>query len=269
MPYVKLKKSLGVGCPIRGLPSYQKPPVVEVVYAVIFSPLPKLTAAHTGIFWKSIEDKFPSVKQTQPIGALPRDIWTTVPRIWYVSEDENTVVQVQNNRFVFNWRKVRADDVYPRFEVVESSFQENFSKFLSFLEEANLGGLDIRSFELSYINHIERMEKLSGPKSARLLFPDFRWQNRRNRFLPMPYHVFWNIQIELAGTGLLSVDLKSATRNNDGQDIFVLELTASGDGRANENSDMHDWFLRAREGIVRGFADLTNERLQVELWGRE
>ena len=269
LPFVIPRKSFGVGKPNRGLPSYKTPPVIEVVYAVGFAPLAKLTAPHTGLFWRSIENKFPSVKQAQPIGPIPQDIWKTIPRVWYVSEDQNTIVQIQNNRFVFNWRKVREEDTYPRFETIESSFQENFSKFVSFLETEKLGSLDIRSYELSYFNHIERAGRLAGPQSARLLFPDFRWQNRRNRFLPMPYHVFWNVQIEIGEVGLLVADLKSAQRGNDGQDIFVLELTARGDARTNDNSDLHDWFLRARECIVNGFADLTNDRLQVELWGRE
>ena len=263
------KKTRALGKFAPGLPSYRNPPVIEVVYAVAFSPLAKLAAPHTGLFWSSIKDKFPSVQQAQPIGPIQRDIWTTIPRVWYVSEDGNTIVQMQNNRFVFNWRKVRASDSYPRFEVIESAFRQNYSKFVDFLEGEGLGSPEVRSYELSYFNHIERKGKLAGPQSTRLLFPDLRWQNRRGRFLSVPYNVSWSAQFDFPGNGLLVADLKSAKRSNDDQDIFVLELTATGSAATKEISDMHDWFLQARKNIVKGFADLTNDKYQVDLWGRE
>ena len=49
------------------IPSYKKPPVIEVVWSVQFSKLPWLTAAHTGLFWDIIRKEYPRCEEQAPI----------------------------------------------------------------------------------------------------------------------------------------------------------------------------------------------------------
>ena len=163
-----------------GLPSYRQAPVIEVVYGVAFAPLTLMKAPHTGLFWSAIRDSFPKVQHAAPVGPMPRefDIGNPpLPRIWFVSEDDNYLVQVQNNRFLFNWRVVRPSDVYPRFEVVQDGFKRNFALFEEFVKSASLGELELTNYELTYVNHIERKKgKLKKLRSARAIFPDLLWR---------------------------------------------------------------------------------------------
>ena len=56
---------------------------------------------------------------------------------------------------------------------------------------------------------------------------------------------------------------------NSGQPIILLDLTVRGIGKDKSIEGMWDWFDLAREWIVCGFADLTGERVQTEVWKRK
>jgi hypothetical protein len=164
---------------------------------------------------------------------------------------------------------MRPDDVYPRFGAVERGFRENFALFEKFVESVDIGELILLSYELTYINHIERTGRLKNLRYASSLFPDLRWRSPTKRYLPTPSHLTWSVGFEFNGKGRLVADLKPAQRYLDNQEIFVLELKATGDATAADNADANAWFQQAHEWIVRGFADLTSERSQEALWGLE
>jgi uncharacterized protein (TIGR04255 family) len=255
-----------------GLPSYNKPPVIEVIYGVAFSALEKLRAPHTGLFWSKIRDRFPKTAHAAPVGKVPKEInfgALPLPRIWYMSEDENFLVQLQSNRFLFNWRIIRPTDEYPRFDVVQNGFQRHFSIFKEFVDSESLGELDLESYELAYINHIERSGKLEDLKYVGSLFPDLRWRAPTNRYLPIPSHLTWSVGFEFGTKGRLGAELKPAYRQSDKKELFVFELKATGSATAVGNENTNDGFEQAREWIVGGFADLTSEKAQSDLWGLE
>jgi uncharacterized protein (TIGR04255 family) len=93
-----------------------RPPIVEVVCGFVFPPISGMDAVAAGAYWASIRDRFPAhtiqpavtdvVGFTVTDGAAPQ-------RALLVSADDQYVVQIQADRFYFNWRK-RLDD-YPHF----------------------------------------------------------------------------------------------------------------------------------------------------------
>ena len=252
------------------LPSYKNPPVIEVAYGVAFNALERLRAPHTGLFWSMIRDEFPKVTHAAPVGPIPTEIdfgTLPLPRIWYISKDENFLVQLQSNRFLFNWRIIRPDDEYPRFEVVQSGFQKNFALFEEFIDSAGLGELDLQTYELTYINHVERTGRFEDLRYVSSLFPDLRWRTPTNRYLPIPSHLTWSVGFEFGKKGRLVADLKPAYRRSDKRELFVFELKATGNATAEGNENANAWFEQAREWIVCGFADLTSEKAQSDLWG--
>jgi len=68
--------------------------------------------------------------------------------------------------------------------------------------------------------------------------------------------------------GRLQAKLSQATRKEDQMPLIVLELSAKGIGDDKTPAGLFAWFDVAHEWIVRGFADLTTERAQKDLWGR-
>jgi hypothetical protein len=64
--------------------------------------------------------------------------------------------------------------------------------------------------------------------------------------------------------GRLYATIKTgATRRVGGKKIVIFDLTVRG-----FNADMDKWFSVAREWIVKGFTDLTGNKIQDEIWKR-
>ena len=137
------------------------------------------------------------------------------------------------------------------------------------VDSAGLGDLELQSYELVYINHIKRTGRLNNLRYASSLFPDLRWRTPTKRFLPTPSNLTWSVGFDFGETGRLTADLKSAYRRSDEQELFILELKATGKANAEKNENTNAWFKQAREWIVRGFADLTSKAAQDNLWGLE
>jgi uncharacterized protein (TIGR04255 family) len=76
-------------------------------------------------------------------------------RVWLISADDELLVQVQNTRFIQNWR--RRVSRYRRFEQVRDPFWTNFRLFLEFLDQENLDRPIIQQVEVTYINWIPDM----------------------------------------------------------------------------------------------------------------
>ena len=69
--------------------------------------------------------------------------------------------------------------------------------------------------------------------------------------------------------GRLRVSLRHAFHQVDMRPVLLCELTARGMSPTSELSSIKEWFALSREWIVRGFADLTGDRVQKEIWGRK
>ena len=142
------------------LPHYENPPLNELVLGVTFAPLPDFKAPHTGLFWSLIQDQFTRCEHvpiigdltaiTEPLTGLP------LPRLWFINQADDLLVQLQKNKFLFNWRK--RNDMYPRYDKVSKHFFELLSTFRSFVCEYDLGIIKPCDFELSYINVIPQAE---------------------------------------------------------------------------------------------------------------
>ena len=64
-------------------------------------------------------------------------------------------MQIQRDRFIRNWRRVRPDDRYPRYETLKPLFSEDWGQFVDFLGQEGLGVPEINQCEVTSINHIE------------------------------------------------------------------------------------------------------------------
>jgi uncharacterized protein (TIGR04255 family) len=52
------------------LPSYERPPVSEVVLSVQFASNPQFQIVHAGLFWQLVRDQFPNVSEQIPLQAV-------------------------------------------------------------------------------------------------------------------------------------------------------------------------------------------------------
>lgn len=262
----------------NGLPSYKSPPVIEVVCGINFNKIKDFKAAHFGLFWQKLRSDYPKCQHASPLGFPPKppdldvdpEFPFPLPRIWFINEKENGLIQLQNDRFLYNWRKILPDEVYPRYRMVISDFKTNLNIFKTFLEEEGLGSISPIECELTYVNHIPKGEGWESAGDIHDVLSDLGWRSDVERFLPEPRNLGWRASFVLPEDGgRLNVQLEQKIRQFDKKPLFVLKLIARGLGADKTEDAIWNWFDLAHKWIVCGFTDLTNTKIQTEIWQRE
>jgi uncharacterized protein (TIGR04255 family) len=251
------------------LPEYERPPVSEVVTGLYFNKLP-LLMPHFGLLWQEFRKEYPKFEEAPPLvpdpDTSPDDAF--LPRVWFTTNDQTGLIQVQQGYFLTNWRQVKREDAYPRYPEVIKVFKNRFGRFQSFLKEYELPSITPVRYELTYVNLFPQNEGWKGFSDIGSILPDLSWRNSPGRFLPALGGMSCAFTFAMSkDLGRLAVGVQSAKRRTDNLIAIKLELSAKGKPQA--DMDMWGWFDRAHEWIVRGFADLTSQRVQQEVWGRK
>jgi len=262
--------------------NYENPPLIEVVCGIMFKPLTTLLTPHFGVLWETFRPEYPTCREVAPLTPVIEQfgserevpiIFTDVPplpRIWFIHKEENGIIQVQRDRFIINWRKIRSKDEYPRYHHVNNLFRKSLSQFETFLKENKIGEIEHLQYEMTYINHLPQKEGWETLEGIGELFPDFPYKSHGKRILPCPEGINFRIRFDLPSqAGRLHVNVRSAELTPTKTPIILLELTARGIGLDKTVEGMWKWFDLAHEWIVYGFADLTSEEVQKKIWKRK
>jgi uncharacterized protein (TIGR04255 family) len=264
------------------LPKFSMPPVTETVLGIEFHRLAKWHSPYSGLLWSRFRDKFPKLdvkpalaSQLEVIGATnpqpePQFILLAEPdiRCWFVDKDGRSLIQVQSNRFTYNWRKTSAGDLYPQYEDgIRPEFKSALQEFLKFLKDEDLGVVQVLQCEVSYFNHLEIGKGWQSAEDIKRVFACWSGGSN-NEFLRTPENVSFDMNYRMAeDRGRLRVSLKPGVRNSDGVEVLQLALTARGKPEDSSIDSILSWMDLGREWVVRGFADLTTPSMHA-LWQR-
>jgi uncharacterized protein (TIGR04255 family) len=258
-------------------PDYDNPPVIEVVCGVHFKSINNLLAPHLGLLWEKFKADYPNCREVAPLAPVIEEFREEkqfniefqevppLPRIWFIHKNNNGILQVQRDRFLHNWRKIKPEEEYPRYPKVIEMFKSMLSLFEFFLHENKFEKLTPLQYEMTYINHIVEGKGWSKLSEIGKVLPDFSFRQNPKRFLPDPEIINWRTSFLLPDeAGRMHVTIRNGSRKEGGEPLLLLDLTVRGLG----NGDMESWFNLARKWIVCGFADLTGDKIQKEIWGR-
>jgi uncharacterized protein (TIGR04255 family) len=254
----------------QGFPDYKKPPVIEVVCGISFKAIEKFKGPHYGLFWQKVRKKYPVCEHAPRLEFTPPDLdlGNYLPRMWFINEEKNMLIQLQNNKLYFNWRRMQQEEAYPRYHAIIKGFKSNLRIFRMFLEDENLGSVEPIKCELTYINHIPKGEGWESLVDLNGVFKDLSWASKE-RFLPSPVSLVGNAVFVLPeDNGRLEVTLQHGERKIDKHPMLILQITATGLGADESDDAVWKWFEVAHEWIVCGFADLTGQSIQKAIWQR-
>jgi len=256
-----------------GLPSFKNPPINEVVCGLRFKTPTKLRIPHIGLLWNKFRDDYPAIQHVPPIASskgellLDKEVHVPLPRVWFINEEDDQLIQFQLDRFYFNWR--RRERNYPRYSNVITNFKMVVETIKDFFIEFDFGELKPIEYELTYINHIPKGERWQSIDDLKDIFHDFKWNELSERFLNKPQKLVWSTGFELPDQmGLLNVNLKNATRLEDKLPILVFELSTRSFDESIPLDKIDDWYKLSHEWIVKGFSDLTTPEIQ-KVWEKE
>lgn len=254
----------------QSMPHFDNPPIVEKLIGVEFAPLDQWAVPHFGLFWQEIRASYPRF-QVQPPVASPRNplyIELNPPvRCWFFHESQTKLIQIQNDRFIYNWQKPAAYEKYPHYETIRQEFIDEWLQFCKFLDSNEIGTPAVQQCEITYIDHFVRGREWQDLSDLPSII-NF-WSGISSNFLPSePDLVVIQTTYSMPdGKGRLVIQLQPVTRAEDEKEVLQLQITAVGEPLSSDIEDMLAWFDLGREFAVRSFIDLTSEKMH-ELWGR-
>ncbi len=230
--------------------------------------------------WLLFAEEFPQIQEHPPLtpqfeifgregsrSAQPSIKLTTPPmrgRLWFVSNDDNHLIQFQDDRFLLNWRRRPNGIEYPRFEGTSSALAEYLRRLNDLFTKALGTGLTINQAEATYINVIpvEQFEQ-AGSFFNVLKLDDIVTEGFNFNFTEVlrdeAHKPFARLHHEFS-TGFY----------NDASKGKVLRLGLTCRGRPSNTGIVGaiDFLTTARENIVRRFSQLATEEAE-QSWGRE
>ena len=270
------------------LPDFADPPVVEVALSVQFEVLSKISTPQLGLLWQEFRERFPITEEHPPLepvterfGVPPTPRGTVrvemrkgppTPRCWFLNQQGTELIQIQQNRFVRNWRKVGDEGRYPRYEKhLRPHFESDLKFFHAFLQREQLGDLKPNQCEVTYVNQIVAGKAWKSHAELGEVITVFA-QRYSDVFLETSEDASVRLRFVIPDDsgqplGRLHIAIDPGYRSGDNQPLFSLHLTA----RGRPCGDGIDGVLRfmdlGREWVVRGFASITTSRMHKE-WGR-
>jgi uncharacterized protein (TIGR04255 family) len=253
------------------LPSFERPPVVEVVIGVQFHALSAFLAPHMGLFWETIRSRYPTCKESPTISAQLEDFTRAagigaetsieimqtapLPRVFFEEPSGEWLIQVQRDRFLHNWRLI-SQHAYPRYTAVKPAFVREWKNFCNFVQDSNLGEIHPIQYEITYLNQI-------STEDVGDVFPDFKW-DKKGKTIPSPESTSISCSfVARDKKSRLRASIRPAWHLTLGS-ILVFELTVRG---FDADADLEEWFDSGRKWIVTAFAEFTSPKWHKQ-WGR-
>ena len=267
------------------LPSFDRPPVIETVLGVQFQPLPELTNAHLGVFWRRLGPDWPNVSDAPPLdpafeqfdekrawgGPILQLKLTQEPagRLRIRNATEDQMLQVQNGRLHYNWLGKDGGE-YPRYKnTIRPGFDKALATLKEFLAEESIGELKLNQWEVTYVNHLLKGTVWNEPADWAGLFPSLAAPSAGTRAARLEsFGGHWHYEIE-PQRGRLHVELQHGRgASPDAPEMLEMKLTARGPIGAGEDEGLNvDQGLNlGHETIVTAFRDLTSPEAH-KTWG--
>lgn len=256
------------------LPDYEKPPLDEMVMGVQFQRPSGYSPIYAKDVWELFKREYPNVQEHPALDpsfetfGAPNVISefkfqlrpvAPVSRLWFISPDDDRLIQFQPDRLLLNWRRRPKCDAYPHFESLAESFQAAFNTLTALFESKLNHKLEINQAEISYVNNLPvssfsdvgKILSTFDVKSADSEVVNFQTVDIIKDDQNKPYARF----SQLLQSAFVR-DLKSKT--------FRLSLTFRGKPAGTALSDAMDFLKVGREKIVTTFDGMTTEAAHAE-----
>ena len=244
------------------LAKFKKEPLTEVVFGVEFDS-PDFSSVHFGLYWQTISNRFPVFPLDRPpVGEMPLLTLPPLRRVWFESENREQLIQLQEDRFYYNWRRKSPDEKYPHYEEIAPIFFKEWESFRKWRIENNTQSPRATRYELTYLNTIDEEFGWSCVDDYSKVFSivSGSWEDLPLKQEAIKMGFEFTLPEEI---GHLTVSIDQSTRPDTNLPIVLLRLTAA----SNDTSvEIEQWFKAAHESIVQIFISMVSKNRKEE-WG--
>ena|SRR5271157_5991502 len=259
---------------------FENPPIQELGIALFHLPIMEMKSQHIGIYWGLIREKYPLCEHQTPIASVsdaqpqqltvfqgvPGEVFP-LPRFWFSSKSHPTLIQVQRNAFILNWRREAATEDYPHYEKVVEDFWQELERYKTFVQESVGGKIDvIQRCELTYVNLITPNETFTSlaqitnviPSTASLC--DIQTDDRKLTGLNA------TVTYQVNPTLLIDLAIRLGHRLPTKEVAAILELKAHGVPSDLSLDGARAWYDSAHNATYKLFLDATDKKVQKTIW---
>jgi uncharacterized protein (TIGR04255 family) len=254
---------------------------------VQFTALPGFTAAHAGWFWKEYVEKLSDStgkEWKQAVEAVrvnevfekfgSEDIWLPTslnftqgvvpPRTQIIGADLERLIQVQDNRFVLNWRKRKSQ--YPGYEALLTEFRDMLHAFESFCTEVGWRTPTYNQWEMMYVNQIKKGTMWDSAYNLNKIFPALTRPPVSAKHVPLSdeeaISADWRFTL-VNRRGRLHIQIRQVRLQPSNQE--VIQLTEIARGPVNETQSWEEGVNLGHEAMRETFLAITSTEAQT-LW---
>lgn len=254
---------------------FKSPPVVETTWGIFFAPLAGWTTLEAGIFWDRVRADYPDAHLVNPVGNIDFSTFPKVAsdeitletfpiRCKMTSGNRNQLLQVQSNSFRRSWRVTDTAPTYQHYDETEPLFYADWSRFVGFLEDRNIGSPSVWQCEVTYINHFEKGREWKEFGNIRDIF---KWDN-----LPMVQgtaaHNLTSFSFtHVRGSDRREIDCQLAARRKDGKEVLQLRISSFNTPETDSEVGVRSAISSGHIEVIETFVAITTEKVQ-ELWGK-
>lgn len=259
------------------LPEFDRPPLDEVVLGIQFASVAGYQSVHSSQVWDLFRENYPNV-QEQPASISEFETFggTNVKpnfsfqignpigsRLWFLSNEDSSLLQFQPDCFFANWRKITADDSYPRFDNIADSFEVNLTNLFDFFKSNFDYKIDINQAELTYVNIIPVDDFSEVSELVNIM-------NNDNFKVETIFTDFREIIKDSTGRpyARLKHEIGTVTRQNDNTKAIRFSLTFRGKPEENDIESAMKFLSLGRDNIVNRFDQMTTAKAH-SIWGKK
>ncbi len=268
-------------------PNFNKPPVIEVVLGVQFEPLHNFKTTHVGKLHTVYAVDYPIVSEHSPLEPKFENFNTgtfapnqtvfslidnkAIPRVWFISEDDRTLIQFQRDKFIHNWRRDEPSEEmpYPRYEKMRDEFELRYKQLLEFLSSQDIPEPTVNQIEVTYVNLIS----CDDSDFSKSMHEVFNFWNPEPQSSPLgepegqKFMTTYLIKDKDELIGRLSISSRTLLRQ-DNKKFLRVDIIARGKPKDISLNGTLDFMNLCRSKIVSGFDSLTTEKMH-KIWEKE
>lgn len=262
---------------------FARPPVDEVVLSVLFQRLDRLLAPHLGEIWQEFrKDGFVDIEEQPTVNPVveefpsqihePQLRFHRVPdlaRMWFIYEDRHQILQVQRDRFTFNWCKTALNQQYPGFSSICDTFEGFYNRFCQIVKDMEIGEVTPLQYELTYIDQLKQGNGWDKLDEIGRIYNMFIDSEQSNSFWNGVESVNFRTSFPIEDLqGRLHLAITNRVKMPEQWHTLQTDFTVRGFPESTE-FPMETWFKSARDRIREKFVEIFAEDIQTRVWGRK
>ena len=222
-----------------------------------------------GEFYSTVRSDFPIFQEHDEIapfaegnqimfGGLP-----PLRRVWLIKKDSRELLQIQRDRFLYNWRKIQVSDSYPRFENLSQSFKNYWNSFESYCLDKKKSKPQIQYVEFTYTNVIDDKNGFDGVLTGLSKITSFIDFSNLHRGIK-GFNLALNLESKSNKQTVIQVVLRDGMNVQTKKHVLYIELKSV--IKLDDKDKAFQWLDQIRLELRDLFCDLTAAEAH-KVWG--